>query len=167
MLDEPYSNLDIIHKSILKEVIDDIIKHIHITCLLVSHDPLDTLSWADVILVMKKGKVIQQGSPNIIYTKPFDEYVAGLFGKFTLVSPAHFKSLSRFKSRKAMILRPEHFSVQSKGKNGLEGIVKATLFYGNYYQLEVMITNHLFFVQTSTNRFSVGDRVIVKLKDSK
>ena len=33
-----------------------------ITCLLVSHDPLDTLSWADQFMVMQQGRIIQQGS---------------------------------------------------------------------------------------------------------
>ena len=61
LLDEPYSNLDMMVKEILKSVINNIMKKLRITCILVSHDPVDSLSWADEILVMKDGKVIQQG----------------------------------------------------------------------------------------------------------
>jgi len=52
LLDEPFSNLDMIHKDILKSVIRDITQRLDITCLLVSHDPLDVLSWADEVLVV-------------------------------------------------------------------------------------------------------------------
>src|SRR5690349_14976068 len=55
LLDEPFSNLDIIHKELLKSVIRDIGQKLGITCMLVSHDPMDTLSWAEEILVIKDG----------------------------------------------------------------------------------------------------------------
>jgi ABC-type sugar transport system ATPase subunit len=55
LLDEPFSNLDLIHKNILKGVIGDIAERLQITCMLTSHDPTDTLSWADEILVMRHG----------------------------------------------------------------------------------------------------------------
>ncbi len=63
VLDEPFSNLDPIHKNTLKTVLEDITERLQITCLLTSHDPHDTLSWADEIIVMKEGKIIQQGKP--------------------------------------------------------------------------------------------------------
>ena len=55
--------------------------------MLTSHDPHDTLSWADEIIVMKEGKIIQQGTPEEIYNKPMNEYAAGLFGKYNLLKP--------------------------------------------------------------------------------
>ena len=85
LLDEPFSNLDMIHKSILKSVIHDIGELMNITCILISHEPLDTLSWADEILVMRNGHIIQQGSPENIYHHPVDTYIAGLFGKYNLL----------------------------------------------------------------------------------
>src|SRR6478752_3027013 len=56
ILDEPFSNLDLIHKNVLKSIIDDIGTQLQITCILASHDPLDTLSWADEMLVLRNGK---------------------------------------------------------------------------------------------------------------
>jgi len=55
LLDEPFSNLDLIHKNILKDVIQEIGDKLNITCLMVSHDPTDTLSWADQIMIMQHG----------------------------------------------------------------------------------------------------------------
>jgi ABC-type sugar transport system ATPase subunit len=91
LLDEPFSNLDMIHKAILKSVIRDIGEQLNITCIMVSHDPLDTLSWADEIIVMKAGKLVQQGTPMQIYQQPVNEYIAGLFGKYNLLDEAHAK----------------------------------------------------------------------------
>ncbi|MCA6414491.1 MAG: ATP-binding cassette domain-containing protein, partial [Cytophagales bacterium] len=63
LLDEPFSNLDMPLKSKLKDVIQNISTKLKITCLLVSHDPDDMLSWAEEIIVLKEGKVVQKGTP--------------------------------------------------------------------------------------------------------
>jgi ABC-type sulfate/molybdate transport systems ATPase subunit len=74
LLDEPFSNLDAIHKNILKSVIHAIADDLKLTCLLVSHDPADVLSWADEILVLQDGALIQQGTPEDVYKQPVSEY---------------------------------------------------------------------------------------------
>ena len=70
LLDEPFSNLDIPHKALMKAVIDRIISDLHITCIITSHDPKDILPWADEIVIMKSGGVVQQGTARQIYYNP-------------------------------------------------------------------------------------------------
>nr|WP_223284455.1 ATP-binding cassette domain-containing protein [Hymenobacter qilianensis] len=70
LLDEPFSNLDMVHKNILKSVIQDIGEKLQITCILISHDPLDTLSWADEIVVMHGGQIVQKGPQTTFTTSP-------------------------------------------------------------------------------------------------
>src|ERR1700722_3033857 len=70
LLDEPYSNLDRVHKEILRSVIGDIADSMGISCILVSHDPQDILSWADEILVLNGGRLIQKASPERVYRQP-------------------------------------------------------------------------------------------------
>jgi ABC-type sugar transport system ATPase subunit len=84
LLDEPFSNLDMIHKRVLKTVIRDIGTKFDITTVLVSHDPYDTLTWADELIVLKEGRILQQGRPREVYDHPLDEHVAGLLGDYTL-----------------------------------------------------------------------------------
>jgi ABC-type sugar transport system ATPase subunit len=84
LLDEPFSNLDMIHKRTLKKVIRDIGRRFGITTILVSHDPYDILSWAERIVVLRDGSIVQQGTPREVYERPHDEYVAGLLGEYTL-----------------------------------------------------------------------------------
>ena len=55
LLDEPFSNLDFNHKSIIREVMEEVERDLGVTIIMVAHDPKDVLSWADRILVMKKG----------------------------------------------------------------------------------------------------------------
>lgn len=87
ILDEPFSNLDPIHTEILKAVLEDVTERLQITCLLTSHDPNDTLSWADEIIVMKHGKIVQKETPELVYHQPMNEYVAGMFGRYNLLTP--------------------------------------------------------------------------------
>lgn len=143
LLDEPFSNLDVAHKQLLKTVIEDIGASLKITCILVSHDPADTLSWANHILVMKAGRVVQQGSPAQVYRQPVDAYTAGLFGKYNLIDPAssrHIFELAGIKANgKSMLIRPEHFKITRQGSNTLTGKVSHVNFFGGYYELEIAL----------------------------
>jgi ABC-type sulfate/molybdate transport systems ATPase subunit len=83
LLDEPFSNLDMIHKRGLKKTIRDTMAHFGVSAILVSHDPVDILSWADEVLILRDGRLIQQGPPREVYTLPKDEYAAALLGDYT------------------------------------------------------------------------------------
>jgi ABC-type sugar transport system ATPase subunit len=86
LLDEPFSNLDMIHKRSLKQTIRDTSIHYGASAILVSHDPADILSWADEVLILRDGQIIQQGPPLEVYTRPRDEYAAALLGDYTLTN---------------------------------------------------------------------------------
>ncbi|RYY82284.1 MAG: ABC transporter ATP-binding protein, partial [Chitinophagaceae bacterium] len=88
LLDEPFSNLDRTHKALMQSVIGDIGAALGITCMLITHDPPDALSWADQLLVLRDGVVAQQGSPQQLYRQPHSEYVAGLLGPYNLLTAA-------------------------------------------------------------------------------
>ncbi len=143
VLDEPFSNLDMIHKTILKSVIRDLGAKLHLTCLLTSHDPLDTLSWADDIIVMKDGQIIQQGSPEQIYRQPVSEYTAGLFGKFNVINIAKnpaFSTLSGIVNNgRDLLVRPEDFRIVPGGPQTIAGKVKEIFYFGAYYEAEIEI----------------------------
>jgi ABC-type Fe3+/spermidine/putrescine transport system ATPase subunit len=168
LLDEPFSHLDMVHKNTLKAVIRDIGKRLKITCVLVSHDPADTLSWADKILVMKDGQIVQKGAPEKIYRQPVNEYTAGLFGKYNLITPAHAEIFSRLPgiaiNKKSLIVRPEHFKIVPKGKRALSGKVMQVHFLGDHYELEVSIPRATSItVKAAADNFDVGDTIGIAL----
>ncbi|AWO00309.1 ABC transporter ATP-binding protein [Chitinophaga alhagiae] len=153
LLDEPFSNLDLINKNILKSVIRELSEKLKITCLLVSHDPTDILPWADQIMVMKDGAVIQKGSPWQVYKHPVNEYAAGLFGKFNQIAS----------NGKTMFVRPEDLHIVTGTPNTLMGKVKKVHFLGNAFELEVMLLNELVTIRTIDSSIKAGDTVHVAL----
>jgi iron(III) transport system ATP-binding protein len=148
LLDEPFTNLDMIHKNTLKSVIRNIGKELKITCMLISHDAVDILSWADQIVVMHDGRMVQKGTPEKIYRQPVNEYVAGLFGKYTIIdpnqSPEFSKLLKADLKGKRMFIRPEYFS---------------------YYELEIALAKSLIIATTPTCALKNGDSVYISLSE--
>lgn len=163
LLDEPFAHLDRIMKGILKEVIDDIGKKLKITCILVSHDPEDTLPWADEILVLKRGKIIQRGSPQQIYQKPNSPYVAGLFGKYCLLNQAWMKKFGVKSSVKNIIVRPENFHIARKAPKTVSGKIEKIHFFGDHFQLEVLSNGQCFHVSSHDASLAEQEQVNLKL----
>jgi len=80
ILDEPFSNLDTMLRTQLRNEVFEIIKKTEVTVLFVTHDTQDALSVADEILILQNGKVIQKDVAANLYVKPNTLYVASLFG---------------------------------------------------------------------------------------
>jgi len=161
LLDEPFSNMDLIHKNILKSVIDDIGKRLGVTCMLISHDPQDILPWADEILVMKHGEIIQRSSPQQIYQQPLTAYTAGLFGKYNLLETAFAAALPGIIQGNVFI-RPEDISIVDGENNGIKGIVTNVAYLGSNYELEIAIEDHTLTVKTNAADIVQGDIVYVR-----
>lgn len=158
LLDEPFSNLDAIHKALLKKVISDIGEQLTISCLLVSHDPVDVLSWADEIMVLHDGHIVQRGSPEEVYRQPSGEYAAALFGKFNLLNEK-LKQVFSYQGHKRFF-RPEDFSINTNDE--ANGKVVCSRFMGSFYEIEVEIQQSILLVHSKLP-FNKGDEVQVSL----
>jgi iron(III) transport system ATP-binding protein len=135
-----------------------------ITCLLVSHDAADVLPWADEILVLHRGRLVQQGSPQRLYHQPIDEATAALFGDYNLVYGAGRRALQpnrRFKKNTALLVRPEQLLAQPAGSAGAVGTVRAVRFMGSYYEVEVAFAEQTVRVRTATAELQPGKKVTV------
>lgn len=167
LLDEPYSNGDTVHKTLLKEVIHDIGEQLDITCTLVSHDPLDVLSWADEVLVLREGRIIQQGSPQQVYRQPVNEYVAGLFGSYNLVPADQVPMLAGLHgiepNGKDVLIRPEHLRLESEGD--ITAQVVNVRFFGPYYESELAIGPLKLTVRTEEKSLTKGDTASVAIRE--
>jgi iron(III) transport system ATP-binding protein len=85
LLDEPLSNLDAKIRSRLRVYIREIQQKVGITALYVTHDQEEALSIADTIIIMDKGQVMQRGTPQEIYSKPENMFVAEFIGDSTIL----------------------------------------------------------------------------------
>lgn len=169
LLDEPFTNLDMIHKNTLKSVIRNIGKELKITCMLISHDAVDTLSWADQIIVLRNGQLVQKGAPEKIYHQPADEYVAGLFGKYSIIdisrSPEFTRTIKAVPKGKRLFIRPEYFNITTRSKTSIPGKVDKISFCGSYYELEVSTSANTITVTTPTCSLKKGDDVYISLSE--
>ncbi len=164
LLDEPFSNLDRENKRTMQAIIEEVGTRLGITCLLVSHDATDVLPWADEILVLRRGQLVQQGSPQQLYYQPADEYVAGLFGDYNLVRRADAQRLSSatpLPLGAALLVRPEQLLIGSKIENALLGTVRAVRFLGSYYEVEIQLPENVVRARVSTAAFVPGAVVAV------
>jgi len=170
ILDEPFSNLDPILRNTLKTVIKEIGDDLNITCLLVSHDPVDTLSWADEIIIMKDGLIVQQGAPQQVYSQPASEYVAALFGSYNMIPSAKaqdFKDIAGISlNGKSMFIRPERFRIVEKGAHNLQGKVKHVNFLGSSYEAGIQLGATLVNVKTGNGNLQPGEDVYLSLAAS-
>src|SRR5262249_48057828 len=57
-----------------------------ITFIYVTHDQEEALTMSDVIVVMRDGRIQQQGSPEALYRQPVNRFVAGFIGSSNFVA---------------------------------------------------------------------------------
>lgn len=164
LLDEPFSNLDIIHKKTLKTVINNISERLKISCILVSHDPLDTLSWADEMIVMKDGRIIQQGTPQQIYKQPLSEHIAGLFGDYHLLTDRQKNAFKSYTDQsidsKNITVRAEDLNITSPEK-GVKATVKSITFFGSFYEVVVQVADGEISIKTIQSTVEPGEEIYI------
>ena len=80
LMDEPLSNLDAKLRVQMRSVIKKLQRRLGITTIYVTHDQEEALAISDRIAVMKEGRIMQIGTPNEIYAKPQNPFVAGFIG---------------------------------------------------------------------------------------
>jgi len=81
LLDEPLSNLDAkIREKVLSEL-SVLLRKLGITGIYSTHDQEEAFAIADKVVIMNKGKVVQEGTPYEIYEYPVNKFVAEFIGK--------------------------------------------------------------------------------------
>jgi ABC-type sugar transport system ATPase subunit len=150
LLDEPFSNLDRVHKQVMQGIIEQLGHQLGITCLLVSHDATDTLSWAEEILVLQQGRVVQWGTPEDVYNHPINEYTAALFGDYNLLYEDEARQLApEILAASPLMVRPEQLKL-AVTSSGLLGKVQAVRFFGSFYEVEVQLSKNTVRLRTTT-----------------
>lgn len=85
LLDEPFSALDASLRMQLRSDVRRIQKTLGITTVFVTHDQAEALSMSDSIVLMRQGRIEQQGTPKDIYDHPANNFVASFLGDANLL----------------------------------------------------------------------------------
>ncbi|NLP25741.1 MAG: sn-glycerol-3-phosphate ABC transporter ATP-binding protein UgpC [Clostridiales bacterium] len=80
LLDEPLSNLDAKLRAQMRTEISKLHKRLGTTFIYVTHDQTEAMTMGDRIVVMKDGFIQQVDTPNVLYERPANKFVAGFLG---------------------------------------------------------------------------------------
>jgi iron(III) transport system ATP-binding protein len=130
LMDEPFAGLDPVLRSELRTEVKSILKQNNTTALLVTHDQTEALSIADSIALLNKGRMVQEGTPEEVYTRPSSVWAAQFLGDVNLIagevsgtrvrtlfgeSEFIWRSSDKLTQKIDVIIRPESLHVTEKG----------------------------------------------------
>ncbi|MCP9963727.1 ABC transporter ATP-binding protein [Streptomyces somaliensis] len=144
LLDEPFSALDSGLRGAVRAEVRAVLRESGATGLLVTHDQQEALSTADVVAVLREGRVAQCATPEDLYHRPADPWLASFVGDAVLVpgtaeGGAATTALGRVPLAAApagrreglVLLRPEQLRLVEPGGAGAEGVVTDVRFFGH------------------------------------
>lgn len=164
LLDEPFSALDAELRNELREEVCALLKKRETTSIMVTHDREEALVSADVIALMREGRIVQYGSPAQVYLEPASADAAISTGD-ALLLPAHKRdgkvthplsltsiaklpSLSRHKRSSgelesesgSIVVRPEEIKVDTKSSaKSFPARITRVDYYGHDAMIELQL----------------------------
>ena len=86
LLDEPFSSLDAGLRATVRADVQRVLREAGTTAVLVTHDQDEALSMADLVAVIRDGRIGQTGTPQELYDHPVDPAMAEFLGDANLIS---------------------------------------------------------------------------------
>jgi iron(III) transport system ATP-binding protein len=144
LLDEPFDALDAGLRSQVRAEVRAALAATGATALLVTHDQEEALSLADLVAVMREGRIAQVADPRTLYRDPVDVDVATFVGDAVLLAGRlgdgfAATALGRIPVRgevasagtATLMLRPEQIFIAEGAGDGVRGLVTSTSFFGH------------------------------------
>jgi ABC-type sugar transport system ATPase subunit len=143
LMDEPLSNLDAALRVQTRAEILKLQKHLRTTTIYVTHDQIEAMTMGDRIAVMKRGVLQQLGTPEELYTRPANVFVATFIGSPSMnVLPAAAVGLRA--DGKLAGFRPEHVKLGASddGSIGFEAEIEVVEYLGDEQLAHVRLGQH-------------------------
>ena len=176
LLDEPFSNLDAVLRTQVRQETRDILKASGATAIFVTHSREEAMLMGDVIAVMNQGRVEQVNTPQRIFHAPATRFVASFMGIADFL-PAHLsngtlhtelgstplpKGLTTENHIEVMV-RPDDVTLRPL-ESGL-GVIIERIFQGSFYLYRVALPSGsvVHCPEPHTQEHAVGTQVDVRL----
>ena len=137
LFDEPLSNLDAELRVSMRSELRELHHRLGATMIYVTHDQVEAMTLADRIVVLRQGQIEQVGSPQELYERPVNTFVAGFIGSprmnFIPVSSLSGLPADQFAPKAhthTLGIRPEHF-MTCAAHEGLTVTVTNTEYMGS------------------------------------
>ncbi|KAA9108028.1 ABC transporter ATP-binding protein [Microbacterium rhizomatis] len=145
LLDEPMAALDKQLREQMQVEITRIQRKVGITTVSVTHDQTEALTMSDRVAIMRDGFIVQVDTPEALYRRPADEYIAGFLGEANLlptVAGSIVDMQPGMRGDGVAVIRPEDLEVIAAGATtpawSIEGTVRLLSFQGSRFRLELM-----------------------------
>ena len=124
LMDEPLSNLDAQLRQEMRREIRALQRKLGITMVYVTHDQTEAMTMADQVILLRDGRIEQDGTPEELYNRPASAFTA----RFVGTPPMNVVSLpGHTKAGQLLGVRPEDIRI---GGDGLEAIVEGVEYLG-------------------------------------
>jgi multiple sugar transport system ATP-binding protein len=180
LFDEPLSNLDPDLRTKTRIEIKRLQKNLGITTIYVTHDQIEAMTLGDRIAVINNGYIQQVDTPENLYERPANVFVAQFIGYplMNIFDAEVFKrendtfmkfgdviikvdfNLSEGKYKVG--IRPSDIEIVDDDSNYINGVIDAFEFLGKDILLYVSYGNMEFRILTSARNFKIGDRIKFK-----
>jgi putative spermidine/putrescine transport system ATP-binding protein len=137
LLDEPLSALDARIRRHLREQIRNIQQELKLTTIFVTHDQEEALTLSDRIVLMNRGKIVQNGNAEALYTQPADLFAAGFIGNYNLLSAEQATQLTGQTFSGQVAIRPESIRL-SAPQDGIPATIVSHSLLGNVIRYRVL-----------------------------
>lgn len=151
LLDEPLSNLDAKLRRHVREEIRRIQQDLGLTAVYVTHDQEEAMAVSDRIIVMRNAEIAQQGTPEDLYARPENSFIADFIGDANLVEAeiTKNKELILGDSRISLpdydgaaqsgklVVRPHDITIRADGEGVLPGVVRYVAYLGHQIQYSI------------------------------
>ena len=146
LLDEPFSQIDNFKKNSLRRKLFAYLKQKNISCIVATHDGNDALSFADSMMVIKDNQILAYGTPQHLYNRKNDVYIASLFDDVSSVSI----------NGNVHLFYPKDIKITDKSEYKVT--VKQSYFKGVFWLIEAELNGAPVFLN-STKPKSSGDTI--------
>jgi spermidine/putrescine transport system ATP-binding protein len=146
LLDEPLGALDLKLRRQMQDELKAIQKRVGTAFVHVTHDQEEAMALADHVVVMNKGHIEDQGTPEKVYARPATAFSATFMGESTIID--------------GHAIRPEHIEiVKSKGSLG-QAVVTDVVYQGSFKRVLAEAGNTVFIARLSADaEVKVGQSV--------
>ncbi len=162
LMDEPLSNLDAQLRHEMRSEIRALQRRIGMTMIYVTHDQTEAMTMADHVILMREGRIEQQGTPEALYTRPASAFAARFLG----TPPMNLIALDAVQAHLPVIaaegtlllgVRPERVTLAS---SGVPASVEAVEYLGADTVIQCRIADQPFAARVPGHAsVAAGDRV--------
>lgn len=137
LMDEPFSNIQQSLKRELYAWVLDLKQKLGFGLIIVSHETRDVLQFADEILFLQGGEILQHCSPKEIYLKPANKDIAAFFSVCNFLNDEELKTDFQIsKTQGTYFLRREDLKLSTK--LNVKFILKSVVFQGERCELSLL-----------------------------